>query len=591
MTTPLTGSEVRTRREALGLTLGELARRANVFVAELTDWEGGGWVPYPAPRDRITAAILAAEASSPPSPAETPGIGPVGAPASGEGLCGAKLTDGFGMTVFCGRHPHDRSLKHRSGEPPSVTEWVDPAGAEDVDRAQVAALGAERETARPGEWFVEGLESHDGATKRPENPHPNGTDAATWWGRGYSYAQRLWRAQCAERERDEARDDTGRMAAELGEVSEVLAPVLGDFGGGCDTAEGHARRARDLILEWGAGRAQGAALGSVEPGSWRDIMARTTAELAAIAAALPEGEGTLPERVARVAQVARDCEEGERVACRERDEARQGWDAWIVAALADLGAEHAEDFRSACIRLRTRVEDLETADGAMAAAFGATRRALGVDHPATHAEIVQAAQASRDTAAELLRLLEEARADRAQLADDAAEWRSYRAAADARTDPGAADTVEAIAKACGMVKDEYGDWGTNDGAGVWHDDDGWNWDAGYAHHYGVATELDALRAYAAATGVTLPTPAQVPTPTPPRNPWPGAAGGSARPAHYGMEPEPLAVIVAWGLPFPEGSILKYVARLGRKAGTTRLADLRKIRDLADRLIGFEGVQS
>jgi hypothetical protein len=75
-----------------------------------------------------------------------------------------------------------------------------------------------------------------------------------------------------------------------------------------------------------------------------------------------------------------------------------------------------------------------------------------------------------------------------------------------------------------------------------------------------------------------------------RNPWPGGAvvhGGSGptlasapacpveRPAHYDLTPEPIVAIEGWNLAFNLGNVVKYIARAGRKAGSTRLDDLRK----------------
>ena len=55
------------------------------------------------------------------------------------------------------------------------------------------------------------------------------------------------------------------------------------------------------------------------------------------------------------------------------------------------------------------------------------------------------------------------------------------------------------------------------------------------------------------------------------------------PEHYtALDPEPLDVIVAWGLDFLRGNVLKYVARATRKGD--ELNDLRKARSYLDRAI-------
>lgn len=54
-------------------------------------------------------------------------------------------------------------------------------------------------------------------------------------------------------------------------------------------------------------------------------------------------------------------------------------------------------------------------------------------------------------------------------------------------------------------------------------------------------------------------------------------GSEVRPDYYGPGGvyEPLRVIDAWGLSFRLGNALKYVARAGKKPGTSALEDLRK----------------
>lgn len=50
-----------------------------------------------------------------------------------------------------------------------------------------------------------------------------------------------------------------------------------------------------------------------------------------------------------------------------------------------------------------------------------------------------------------------------------------------------------------------------------------------------------------------------------------------RPAHYaeGRKYEPIDVIVDWGLDFLLGNVVKYIARAGRKPGSSKLQDLEK----------------
>ncbi len=50
------------------------------------------------------------------------------------------------------------------------------------------------------------------------------------------------------------------------------------------------------------------------------------------------------------------------------------------------------------------------------------------------------------------------------------------------------------------------------------------------------------------------------------------------PAHYGKADDPyevIKVIDAWGLGFSLGTVVKYLGRCGKKAGESRLDDLRK----------------
>lgn len=55
------------------------------------------------------------------------------------------------------------------------------------------------------------------------------------------------------------------------------------------------------------------------------------------------------------------------------------------------------------------------------------------------------------------------------------------------------------------------------------------------------------------------------------------------PTHYTrLDPQPIDVIEAWGLPWHEAQILKYIARAGYK--DDRLTDLRKAKFYLDRLI-------
>ena len=57
------------------------------------------------------------------------------------------------------------------------------------------------------------------------------------------------------------------------------------------------------------------------------------------------------------------------------------------------------------------------------------------------------------------------------------------------------------------------------------------------------------------------------------------------PAYYAaLSPEPLDVAVAWGLSYPAGCVLKYLARHGRKPGASALDDLLKARAYLNRMI-------
>lgn len=47
------------------------------------------------------------------------------------------------------------------------------------------------------------------------------------------------------------------------------------------------------------------------------------------------------------------------------------------------------------------------------------------------------------------------------------------------------------------------------------------------------------------------------------------------PGHYRLVPEPVQVIIAWGLDFCLGNVIKYVARAGRKKGASKKDDLKK----------------
>lgn len=61
----------------------------------------------------------------------------------------------------------------------------------------------------------------------------------------------------------------------------------------------------------------------------------------------------------------------------------------------------------------------------------------------------------------------------------------------------------------------------------------------------------------------------------------------AHPAHYGGADDPfeaIKVIEAWSLGFHLGNVLKYISRVGKKPGTTRVEDLKKARWYLDREI-------
>lgn len=47
------------------------------------------------------------------------------------------------------------------------------------------------------------------------------------------------------------------------------------------------------------------------------------------------------------------------------------------------------------------------------------------------------------------------------------------------------------------------------------------------------------------------------------------------PKHYDMQPRPADVIMQWGLSWPMGNALKYIARAGKKEGNTAVQDLEK----------------
>jgi hypothetical protein len=60
------------------------------------------------------------------------------------------------------------------------------------------------------------------------------------------------------------------------------------------------------------------------------------------------------------------------------------------------------------------------------------------------------------------------------------------------------------------------------------------------------------------------------------------------PSHYGGANDPyeaIKVIEAWHLDFCLGNVVKYIARAGRKSGTTTMEDLRKAQWYLDREIG------
>lgn len=47
------------------------------------------------------------------------------------------------------------------------------------------------------------------------------------------------------------------------------------------------------------------------------------------------------------------------------------------------------------------------------------------------------------------------------------------------------------------------------------------------------------------------------------------------PKHYDMQPRPLDAIHGWGLSYLKGCAVKYIARAGRKEGSTEVQDLEK----------------
>lgn len=75
--------------------------------------------------------------------------------------------------------------------------------------------------------------------------------------------------------------------------------------------------------------------------------------------------------------------------------------------------------------------------------------------------------------------------------------------------------------------------------------------------------------------------APVPWPTPPDEPKPFIPVIVTKdmvesPPHYSrLSPQPIEVIVAWGLGYLRGTALKYLARAGFKEGADQVEDLRK----------------
>lgn len=64
------------------------------------------------------------------------------------------------------------------------------------------------------------------------------------------------------------------------------------------------------------------------------------------------------------------------------------------------------------------------------------------------------------------------------------------------------------------------------------------------------------------------------------------------PSHYvqGRKYEPKDVIRDWGLVFNLGNVIKYVARAGRKKGSSTLEDLKKARQYLDFEIDYQSKQ-
>jgi hypothetical protein len=69
--------------------------------------------------------------------------------------------------------------------------------------------------------------------------------------------------------------------------------------------------------------------------------------------------------------------------------------------------------------------------------------------------------------------------------------------------------------------------------------------------------------------------------------WAPALDGIDHPSHYtAYSPEPIDVIMAWKLPFPIGSAIKYMLRAGKKDPAKEIEDLRKAISMIEHEIRF-----
>jgi transcriptional regulator with XRE-family HTH domain len=498
------GGTVLERRLAMGLSQTRLAVLSGVTDSTIGAIERGK-KPTDEQRRLLEAALT--DTSSPP-PSSAPGVGPAAAPEGGEDL--APTPEEYALGVSLGLH----------WCPGATPYWEDPStGAGRVWRDGLVWVAWE--AAGTHATMLGALRARANAIRGPAVTMTVDVPAAvreltaqrdearrSLEASRQTVAVLQGERDRLQKERDEVR--AGWNAWVEGARADLGASAGEDFADACRRL----RRERDEAC--GQLEAVDAALGVGAPG--RD---RPTDRAAAIAC---------------LCALVRDLQDGEGP---RRDALRAAEDA---LASANLPGDHAA--QPLAERVRALVESVHVLTGFL----GAVRVALGASGPLTAAEMVVRARDLTSLAGSLeLELAAIELADALQAVKDI-EW-VYHGVAEALKaagvpvgafstqvrmlvdqrdrlqervaelerlrDDGPALTVEEIGRCCGLARStKSGFWLTpNNIHAVWKGEIGWNWNAGDGLHGLEMREEAALRAYAAAKGVSLGAPAPQPAPS------------------------------------------------------------------------------